>query len=1020
MPAPCVLDGPGRPDAKRGLDERDEGRRSGHNPEADGPGKTSAGTPTPGTDAHRRPDPAPLRGVTVATPIQEVQKFGQSIWYDNIRRSLITSGELARMVKEDGLLGVTSNPAIFSAALTGSTDYDQATKALVARGDATSISIYEALASEDITLAADVLHPVYVETKGRDGYISFEVSPYLANDTQATIAEALRLHKALGRDNVMIKIPATPAGIPAITEVLSHGINVNVTLLFSVDAYAQVADAYMAGLEKYAAAGGDIGKVASVASFFISRIDSLVDAKVKKLLDGTTDDKKRAKLKSLVGKIAIANAKIAYAKAKDLYASERWKALAAKGARPQRLLWASTSTKDPAYPATIYVDELIGEDTVNTVPAATYDAYKKSGKARPSLTENWAENIDAARETMATLAEVGIAMDEVTKTLLDDAVQKFCDPFDTLLSTVEKKRQTLLGKGLSRMTYALGDAEKAVKATIEDWRSQGKVRRLWARDASLWSGKEEGDWLDWLYVVDGQRDHPEALRLLAEDVKAAGFQYALLLGMGGSSLCPEVLKRTFGKVDGAPELFVLDSTVPAQVKAFEQKVDLAKTVCIVSSKSGGTTEPNVFRQYFQAKVQRAIGPNEPAGSRFIAVTDPGTKMHKLAKENRFRHIAPGVPGIGGRFSALSNFGMVPAAVMGLNLDPFLASAEVMVQSCAATVPPDTNPGVTLGAILGTLAKERKRDKVTFVTSPSISGLGAWLEQLLAESTGKSGTGLIPVDDERLGPPAVYGDDRVFAYIRLNSAPSAEQDTAVEALEKAGHPVVRINLDDAIELGQEFFRWEVAVAVAGSVLGINAFNQPDVEASKIKTRELSAEFTRTGKLPAETPVAIGGGVSLFTDAKNAQALAAKASSASSEAYLAAHLARIGPGDYFAINAYVAMDEANGAALQAIRHAVRDAKKVATTLGYGPRFLHSTGQLHKGGPNSGVFLQITSDDAEDLPIPDEVYTFGQLKRFQAQGDFEVLAERDRRALRVHLGPDVKAGLEALRAMIQKALG
>ncbi|HWE36320.1 MAG TPA: bifunctional transaldolase/phosoglucose isomerase [Isosphaeraceae bacterium] len=956
----------------------------------------------------------------MGNPISEVQKFGQSIWYDNIRRGLITSGELAAMVENDGLLGVTSNPAIFEKALTGSTDYDPAIKALVTGGGgASAIAIYEAMAGEDIKLGADVLYPVYAKTSGRDGYISFEVSPYLANDTKGTVEEARRLHKALGRDNVLIKIPATPAGVPAIRQVLADGINVNVTLLFSVDAYASVADAYMAGLEDLAAKGGDVSKVASVASFFISRIDSLIDDEIGKALDVTEDPNRRAKLKSIVGKVAIANAKIAYAKFLELYATDRWKALAAKGAKPQRLLWASTGTKNPKYPKTLYVDELIGQDTVNTVPAETYAEFKAHGKVRPSLTENWAENLEQAREVMDTLADVGLSMKDATDRLLADAVQKFCDPFDKLLGAVEKKRQALLGKGLSRLSYALGDAEAAVKATLEDWRAGGKVRRLWAGDATLWSGTDEGQWLGWLHVVDGQRDHPETLRQIARDVKEAGFTHALLLGMGGSSLCPEVLKKTFGAISGAPELFVLDSTVPAQVRAVEAKVDLAKTVCIVSSKSGGTTEPNVFRQYFQDRVQMVIG-TEPAGSHFIAVTDPNTKMHRVAKENRFRHIAFGDPTIGGRFSALSNFGMVPAAVMGLDFEKFLDNAEVMVQSCASCVPPESNPGVILGAVLGTLAKQKGRDKVTIVASPGIADLGAWLEQLIAESTGKSGTGLVPVDNEKLGPPAVYGNDRVFAYVRLNSAPCPDQDAAIDALEKAGQPVVRIGLDDTMELGQEFFRWEIATAVAGSILGINAFNQPDVEASKIKTRELSAAYAETGKVPSEPELTSGGGMALYTDPKNAEALKAAASSNSPEAILAAHLGRIKPGDYFALNAYVEMNDEHDAPLQAIRLAVRDRKLVATTLGYGPRFLHSTGQLHKGGPNSGVFLQITSDDAEDLPIPGEKYTFGLLKQFQAQGDFAVLAERDRRALRVHLGPDVRAGLERLRAIVTKILG
>ncbi len=953
----------------------------------------------------------------MGNPLVEVQKFGQSIWYDNIRRGLITSGELQAMVDHDGLLGVTSNPAIFEKAVAGSTDYDPATKALVTQGVGTAKDIFERLAIEDIQLAADVMYPVYRRTGGRDGYVSFEVSPYLAHETQGTIEEARRLHAAIARDNVMIKVPATPAGIPAIAQLISEGINVNVTLLFAVEPYETVANAYMIGLQQCAAAGGDVSRIASVASFFISRIDSLIDQKLSEALDASRNPERREKLKSLVGKIAIANAKIAYAQYQELYARGRWKALAEKGAKPQRLLWASTGTKNPRYPKTLYVDELIGPETVNTVPAETFREFASSGRVRPSLTENWVENIEQARETMETLAEVGISMKEAMDSLLADGVQKFSEAFDKLLAAVEKKRQALLGGELAEQTYTVGEAEGAVQATLQEWRVAGKVRRLWRGDTSLWSATDENQWLGWLHIVDGQRDHGEHLTHIVDDVRSGGFKHALLLGMGGSSLCPEVMRRTFGVVEGFPELLVLDSTVPAQVKTCERKVDPAQTLFIVSSKSGGTTEPNVFKQYFFDKVRQAVGA-DAVGSRFIAITDPGTKLHKLAKLDRFRQIVHGVPSIGGRYSALSNFGMVPAAIMGVDIPTFLDSTEIMVHSCASSVPPEVNPGVVLGIIMGTLAR-RGRDKVTVVTSPGIAALGAWLEQLLAESTGKEGKGLIPVDNERLGPPEVYGADRLFVYVRLNAAPAAEQDAAVAALEQAGHPVVRITLEEAMELGQEFFRWEIATAVAGSMLGINAFNQPDVEASKMATQKLTAAYEQTGKLPDESPVLQEGGLSLFTDPKNAEALRAAARSRNLGGYLAAHLERIQPGDYFAMNAYVEMNDENQQALQAIRYAVRDAKRVATTLGYGPRFLHSTGQLHKGGPNTGVFLQITAEDAEDLSIPGQRYTFGILKRFQAQGDFEVLAQRQRRALRVHLGPDVRAGLAMLHEIVRSAL-
>src|SRR5215831_6877936 len=961
----------------------------------------------------------------MANHVIEVQKYGQSIWYDNIRRGLITSGDLAKMVNEEGLLGVTSNPAIFTKAITGSPDYDQPIKALVSQGGGTAMDIYEKLAIEDIQLACDVLYPVYVRTNRIDGYVSFEVSPYLANDTEGTLKEARRLHKAIGRENVLIKIPATPAGVPAIKTAISEGISVNVTLLFSTDAYEKVAEAYMSGLEEYAKKGGDVSKVASVASFFISRIDSLIDDKIagpNQLLDNEKDAAKREKLKSLVGKVAIANAKIAYARYRELYGSDRWKALKAKGAMLQRLLWASTSTKNPKYPKTLYVDELIGAETVNTVPADTYIEFRDHGTVRPTLTQNYDENMQRARETMATLEEVGISMKQVTATLLDQAVKAFADPFDNLLGTVEKKRRALQ-TGMSPQTWSVGDQTDAVKKNLEDWRMHGKIRRLWDRDPSLWTNQDEGHWLDWLHIVEGQLEQGRHLQEIAEDAKSMAAKSVLLLGMGGSSLAPEVWKKTFGKIDGSPELHVLDSTVPAQVRTFRNKIDPKSTLFIVSSKSGGTIEPNVFKQFFFEETTKALGAEE-ARDHFVAVTDsmkPRTKMHEVAKRDRFRHIFFGLAGIGGRFSALSNFGMVPLAAMGVDVKKFLDSTEIMVHACSSCVPPELNPGVVLGVIMGTLAKAG-RDKITVIASPGIASLGAWLEQLMAESTGKAhpqtkqGTGLIPIDGEKVGKPDSYGNDRLFVYERLTSAPDKDQDAAVDALEKAGHPVVRINVADKLDIGQEMFRWEIATAVAGSILGINAFNQPDVEASKVETRKLTSEYEAKGKLPAEIPFFEASGIQFYADEKNVAEIHGGLNVA---AVLKTHLSQINAGDYFAVLGYIPMNAENEKALAAIRHVVRDKKKVATVLGFGPRFLHSTGQAYKGGPNSGVFLQITCDDAKDLPVPGQKYTFGVVKAAQARGDFAVLSERGRRALRVHLGKNLKSALATLSRAVQKAV-
>jgi transaldolase/glucose-6-phosphate isomerase len=571
---------------------------------------------------------------------------------------------------------------------------------------------------------------------------------------------------------------------------------------------------------------------------------------------------------------------------------------------------------------------------------------------------------------------------------------------------------------VSRLKSSLPETLAAtVKSTIAEWQSAGKMKRLWDRDASLWTGADEANWLGWLDIVEEQIAQHEQLMKIRNDSQMGRFQDILLLGMGGSSLCPEVLQMTFGRQPGFPRMHVLDSTDPAQVKSFEHQIDVSKTLFIVSSKSGSTLEPNIFKQYFFERTKQVVGA-QAVGSHFIAVTDPGSKMQQVAEGDRFRHVAFGRASIGGRYSALSNFGMVPAAVMGIDTKKFLDRAAEMVRACGAGVDAAENPGAVLGIILGTAALAG-RDKITIITSPGISDLGAWMEQLIAESTGKIGKGIIPVDREHLAAPEVYGKDRVFAYVRLTSGPDAEQDAKVDAIERAGHPVVRISMADTYDLGAEFFRWEMATAVAGAIIGINAFNQPDVEASKIVTKSLTSEYEEKGSLPAEQPVMEDGGIKLFTDEKNAAELAKAAGEKSLAGYIKAHLARIKVGDYFAVLGYIQMNAEHEDALQIIRHLVRDKKGVATCLGFGPRFLHSTGQAYKGGPNSGVFLQITCDDAVELPVPGQKFTFGVVKAAQARGDFQVLADRGRRALRVHLGKDVKAGLATLTAAVQKGL-
>ena len=941
-------------------------------------------------------------------PLRELQKLGQSVWLDYIRRSLITSGELKRLIDEDGLQGMTSNPSIFEKAIGGSTDYAEFISSI--DPSLTPLAVYEQLAIRDIQDAADLLAPVYRESNKKDGYVSLEVSPLLANDTNGTLTEAKRLWKEVNRPNVMIKVPATEAGIPAIRELISEGVNVNVTLLFSQQTYERVADAYIAGLESLASRGGDISGVASVASFFISRIDSDIDAIVSARLKETKDNTQKNLLNSVLGKVAISNGKLTYERYQQIFSGSRWEKLKAKGAKPQRVLWASTSTKNPKYPDTLYVEELIGPDTVNTIPPATFDAFREHGKAAETLTQN----LDDAHQVMDNLEKLNISMKDVTETLVVAGVKLFADAFTKLIDTVAKQRQQQKS-AKDLFSYKLPqDLQKTVDDVLKDWKTKDKVKKLWSRDASLWTNEDESKWLDWLTVADDQQTHISTVKKLADEIKNVGFKDVVLLGMGGSSLCPEVFAITFGQALGFPRLHVNDSTDPDQIRTLESKLDLAKTLFIVSSKSGSTLEPNIYKQYFFKLVSDVVGADK-AGKQFIAITDPGSKMQHVAEADKFRHIFYGVPGIGGRYSALSNFGMVPAAVMGMDVQKFVEQAEEMVHACAATVPVEENPGVVLGAIMGAL-HNAGRDKVTLVASPKIHDIGAWLEQLLAESTGKKGKGLIPVDREELGPPEVYGKDRLFAYLKLENNSDATQDRAIDAIEAAGHPVVRITVPGIYALGQEFFRWEIATAVAGAIIGINAFNQPDVEASKIATRELTEAYEKTGALPAEKPFFEADGIQLFADDKSAAALTKAAGSDKTIAgYLKAHVDRLTAGDYFTILGYVQMNDAHEQALQVVRIAVRNSKKVATCLGFGPRFQHSTGQAYKGGPNTGVFLQITCDHKNDVQVPDQKYTFGIVEAAQARGDLQVLSDRGRRLLRVHL-TDVQAGLATLQSAIK----
>ena len=944
---------------------------------------------------------------TESNPLRELERLGQSIWLDSIQRSQILSGDLARLRDKDGISGETANPTIFEKAVGGSSDYDDLIRQLATQGKGPN-DIYEAIATEDVRMAADVFRPVYDRTQGADGFVSIEVSPKLAYDTNGTIAEAKRFFREVNRPNIMIKIPGTKEGVPAIEECLYQGININITLLFSIQAYEQVAFAYVRALERRAAEGKPIDRVASVASFFVSRIDTLADKLVEEKLRTTTDPALTAKLESLGGKVAIANAKMAYESFKRIFGDARFAPLRARGARVQRPLWASTSTKNPHYSDVLYVEDLIGPDTINTLPIETIEAYHDHGD--PHLTIE--QDLEGARRNLQTLAEVGLSIDAITDQVLEEGVVKFDQSLDQLLQVIQAKRQTIMVSQDGHPRANLNGYTQQVDAALEAADKNRVAERVWHKDASLWKQDpahqaEIKDRLGWLTVASDMRQHLAELAQFGGEIKQAKFKDVVLCGMGGSSLCVEVLNQTFGSARGYPRVHVLDTTDPATISHVEKQIDITKTLFIIASKSGGTVETTDQYKYFFGKVRAKKG--DGAGENFVAVTDAGTGLEKTALENHFRRVFQNPGDIGGRYSALSYFGLVPAAAMGLEVGQLLDRAEEMARACGPDKPARGNPGVWLGTVLGTLA-QHGRNKVTLVASRSIGSFGTWAEQLIAESTGKEGKGLIPVDREPVGAPAAYGDDRVFVYLRLASDRTDGLDRKVDALEQASQPVIRYELGNKYAMGAEFFRWEFAIAVAGAVIGIDAFDQPNVQESKDNTQRELEVYEAHHSFEAGPPAWEDKQVAVYL---SQESVGAKSLRGNLDAFF--KLKR--PGDYLALMAYLEQTPENDETLQEARVAVRDALKIATTLGYGPRFLHSTGQLHKGGPNTVLALQVTAEDKGDVPIPGEPYTFGTLKHAQSLGDWQSLITHGRRALRIHLKKGAR--LELVLADVRAAL-
>ena len=889
------------------------------------------------------------------TPIKDLTKLGQSLWYDNIQRKLLENGELAAMIERGEIRGVTSNPSIFQKAIGNSNDYDDALVPLAWAGwDAESI--FWELAIEDIQDACDTFTALYEETDGRDGYVSLEVSPYLANDTEGTIQQAQELWDRVNRPNLMIKIPATKEGLPAIRKSIAAGININVTLIFSVERYREVMDAYLSGLEDRVLAEkseDSIERIHSVASFFVSRIDSIID-------DQLPEDS------PLRGKVAIANAKVAYEAFQEVASSVRFGKLQLARANYQRPLWASTSTKDPAYPDTLYVDSLIGPATVNTVPPRTLEAFKDHGTAKETLTVD----LDAAHQVLADLEAAGVSLAQATQDLEEAGVKSFADSFTDLLDVVEERRAAAVSQ--------LGPLQASVKETLAQLDADSVSARIEEHDPSLWTDDLGGQAevkirLGWLHLPKTSRELAAEATQFAAEVKAAGIKKVLLMGMGGSSLAPEVIARTFGI---QPSVFsILDSTDPAQVAEARTMFLPAETLYLVSSKSGGTAETmSAFHYFWQESGED--------GSHFVAITDAGSNLEKLARERKFRKVFDANSNVGGRYSALTAFGLVPAALQGVDLTEALNRAL------------HADGGMALGAAMGAAALVG-RDKVTILTDDAFSTFGTWAEQLIAESTGKEGRGILPIEGEPTMDADKYHADRLFVYLKTDGA----QNEFVASLREAGQTVIEIQTTDEYSLFNEFYRWEYATAVACHLIGVNAFDQPNVEDAKVRARAQIAAYNQKGELDEGTPVLETEEAKLYANVE--------ITGTSLKSALDAFLAQAEASDYISIHAYLPRNAAMQTVLDDLRRSIQQKTGLATTLGFGPRFLHSTGQLHKGGPNNGLFLQITADAEHDIDIPTQGMSFGTLEHAQVLGDYAALDAAGRRVVRVHLS----AGVEAL---------
>ncbi len=940
---------------------------------------------------------------------------GQGVWLDGFRRLLVSSGVFEAMVRDDAVSGVDCDLNLLAGAIGRGVEYaDPLLRIAAADGE---LSPCEALLADEARIAAEALRGVFEATGGRDGLASVPAGTSSADDAESMSRIARRMATAAGLPNVVPKLPPTGAGFAVFEAMTAESLGVHIGPLFSLAAVQRATEAYVRGARARAGESRSEEPPPAVISFGVGPLDVAVDELLREKIQAAGRDTSAAE--SLLGGVATAVAKVAYRRLREILVAEAG-AAGSPAVGSLLLAFADLSTGDARQPRRRYVESLTGPDTTAILSSGLLRNVAGRGEVDATL----GQRVDDAEEILLELRGLGVDVDAIGEALEAGAIKQRASHFATLSRAVQRATEALLndlaGASAIASTGSPWSAQiPEIDASLVDLdtaEAQDAVARLWARDPTLWSGDAKvqeliANRLGWLdAAVETQFAGGEPQRRFAGQLQEAGVENVLLLGMGGSSLSAEVCCRVFE----SERVRVLDSTVPARIRTVAGSVDPARTSILVASKSGTTTEVRALLNYFYALATPML---ENPGERFAAITDPGTPLEQGAHELGFQRLWLAPADVGGRFSALTVFGTLPMAIMGVETPEILASARRMVASCSPEVPVAGNPAARLASAMHG-AMVTGRDKLTFLPSPSLAAFGAWAEQLVAESTGKAGTGVIPIVAEPPGSVEEYADDRFFVSMRLQGEDDPEASARLDALEAAGHPVARIVLEDRHDIGGEFFRWEAAVALLGALMGINPFDQPDVQASKDRTAAILAGAGDGSSLAERSPAGVGNGWAVYADLERDEELAARLNGAEMADWLSAHLGRAEPPDYVGIQAFVAPERTTHRALQRLRVLLRRQFRVATSLGWGPRFLHSTGQLHKGGPDSALFLQITADDAEDIEVPGAGHSFGELARAQSMGDFAALQERGRRVVRVHLS-DPGPGAEAMLAAAKQAL-